>query len=61
MNYVNSHSLFPTFTTANPSAIPTGHYVGDTGNFSTTIKVKAPVRSAKNSLFLLLENEAVVK
>lgn len=61
MNYVNSHSLFPTFTTANPSAIATGHYVGDTGNFSTTFKVKTPVKSPKNSLFILLENEAVVK
>ncbi len=61
VNYVNSHSLFPTFTTANASAIATGHYLGDTGNFSNTIKVKAPVKSAKNSLVPFLENEAVLK
>jgi hypothetical protein len=33
----NSHSLFPTFTTANASAIATGHGIGDTGDFSNTI------------------------
>ena len=27
----NGHSLFPTFTTANASAMATGHYFGDTG------------------------------
>jgi predicted AlkP superfamily pyrophosphatase or phosphodiesterase len=31
---VNGHSLFPTFTTANASAISTGHYLCDTGDFS---------------------------
>jgi Type I phosphodiesterase / nucleotide pyrophosphatase len=33
----NSHSLFPTFTTANASAMATGHYLGDTGDFSNSI------------------------
>jgi len=31
----NSHSLFPTFTTANASALATGHMLGDTGDFPT--------------------------
>ena len=35
--FSNSHSLFPTFTTANASAIATGHGLGDTGDFSNTI------------------------
>ncbi|HLO84013.1 MAG TPA: alkaline phosphatase family protein [Nostocaceae cyanobacterium] len=61
VNFVNSHSLFPTFTTANASAIATGHYLGDTGDFSNTIKVKAPVKSANNSLVPFLENDAVLK
>jgi hypothetical protein len=61
VNYVNSHSVFPTFTTANASAIATGHYLGYTGNFSNTITVKAPVKSTKNSLVPFLENEAVLK
>ena len=37
VNFKNSHSLFPTFTTANASAMATGHYLGDTGDFSNTI------------------------
>jgi predicted AlkP superfamily pyrophosphatase or phosphodiesterase len=37
VNFKNSHSLFPTFTTANASAMATGHLLGDTGDFSNTI------------------------
>ena len=37
VNFVNSHSLFPTFTTANASAFATGHGLGDTGDFSNTL------------------------
>jgi predicted AlkP superfamily pyrophosphatase or phosphodiesterase len=37
VNFSNSHSLFPTFTTANASAFATGHEIGDTGDFSNTI------------------------
>ncbi|WP_442949883.1 alkaline phosphatase family protein [Nostoc sp.] len=37
VSFANSHSLFPTFTTPNASAIATGHYLGDTGDFSNTI------------------------
>ncbi|NMG07400.1 alkaline phosphatase family protein [Brasilonema sp. UFV-L1] len=61
VKFTNSHSLFPTFTTANASAIATGHYLGDTGDFSNTIQVNAPVKSAKNSLVPFLENNAVLQ
>lgn len=61
VTFTNTHSLFPTLTTANASAIATGHYLGDTGDFSNTIKVKAPVKSAKNSLVPFLENNAVLQ
>lgn len=61
VSFINSHSLFPTFTTANASAIATGHYLGDTGDFSNTIKVNSPVKSAKNSLVPFIENNAVLK
>ncbi|MFZ2159158.1 MAG: alkaline phosphatase family protein, partial [Bradyrhizobium sp.] len=37
INFRNPHSLFPTFTMANGSAMATGHYLGDTGTFSNTI------------------------
>lgn len=33
--FANSHSLFPTVTTANGSAIATGHFLGDTGILAT--------------------------
>jgi hypothetical protein len=41
--FANSHSLFPTFTTANASAIATGHYLGDTGDYSNQIYTGRPV------------------
>lgn len=37
VDFQNSHSMFPTVTTANASTIATGHYIGDTGNFGNTI------------------------
>ena len=37
VDFTNSHSLYPTITTVNASAIATGHYIGDTGDFGNTI------------------------
>jgi arylsulfatase A-like enzyme len=37
VHFENSHSVFPTFTSANASAIATGHGLGDTGDYSNTI------------------------
>ncbi len=37
VHFVNSHSIFPTFTTANASVMATGHLLGDTGDFSNTL------------------------
>ena len=36
VHFINSHSLYPTLTTPNSSAIATGHYLGDTGDFSNS-------------------------
>jgi len=44
----NSHSLFPTFTMSNASAIATGHYLGDTGNFSNVIYAGYPIFESLN-------------
>lgn len=60
VSFVNSHSLFPTFTTANGSAIATGHYIGDTGDFSNTIYVGFPTPSAGGSVTPFVENDAVL-
>src|ERR1700754_5146114 len=46
VNFRNSHSLFPTFTTANTSERAPGHYLGDTGDFSNTIYTGYPVAHA---------------
>ena len=56
----NSHSLFPTFTTANASGMATGHALGDTGDFSNTIYAGFPVPGANNSSTPFLENDVVL-
>src|ERR1700704_516979 len=60
VNFKNPHSLFPTFTTANASAFATGHYLGDTGDFSNTIYVGFPVKSANGSVTPFLEADPVL-
>src|SRR3974390_2762619 len=56
----NGHALFPTFTTANASAMATGHLLGDTGDFSNTIYAGFEVPGAGNSLTPFLENDAIL-
>jgi arylsulfatase A-like enzyme len=60
VNFRNSHSLFPTFTTANASAMATGHHLGDTGDWSNTIYVGRPTAAAGNSVTPFLENNRVL-
>jgi hypothetical protein len=60
VNLRNGHALFPTFTTANASAMATGHMVGDTGDFSNTIYTGFAVPDAHNSLTPFLESDAVL-
>jgi hypothetical protein len=56
----NGHALFPTFTTANASAMATGHMPGDTGDFSNTIYAGFRVPGAGNSVTPFLENDAIL-
>src|SRR4051812_29348149 len=60
VDFTNSHSLFPTITTVNASAIATGHYIGDTGNFGNTLHTGIAMDSAKGSTIAGLENNAVL-
>jgi arylsulfatase A-like enzyme len=60
VDFTNSHSLFPTVTTVNASAIATGHYIGDTGDFGNTLYVGQPMISLKNSTMGFLENNTVL-
>jgi len=60
VNFKNSHSLFPTFTTANASAMATGHLLGDTGDFSNTIYTGYPVAAAGGTVTPFLESDPVL-
>jgi len=46
VSFPNSHSHYPTVTTANASVIATGHYLGDTGNFANTLYTGFPIQAA---------------
>jgi hypothetical protein len=60
VNFKNPHSLFPTFTMANGSAMATGHYLGDTGTFSNTIYTAYPVAHANDTVTPFLEVDPVL-
>ena len=60
VNFKNSHSMFPTFTMANGSALATGHYLGDTGTFSNTIYTGFSSAPAGYTVVPFLENDAVL-
>jgi hypothetical protein len=59
--FADSHAIFPTFTTANASAMATGHYLGDTGDYSNTIYAGTPgIAAAKGSVTPFLEADPVL-
>lgn len=65
VDFRNSHSVFPTFTTANASVIGTGHGLGDTGDYSNSIYPgawlsKPDVTAAAGSIAPFLENDQVL-
>ena len=60
--FPNSHSIFPTVTTANASAIATGHYLGDTGDFQNTLYTGfgATYANGESSVTPFVEENAVL-
>jgi predicted AlkP superfamily pyrophosphatase or phosphodiesterase len=60
VNFKNPHSMFPTFTMANASALSTGHYLGDTGTFSNTIYTAFSSAPAGDTVVPFIENDAVL-
>lgn len=60
VNFKNPHSLFPTFTMANSSAMATGHYLGDTSTFSNTIFAGYTVDPAGHTVTPFIENDLVI-
>src|SRR5580700_6177101 len=65
VDFRNSHSVFPTFTTANASVIATGHGLGDTGDYSNYIYpgvwlTKPDPTATTGSVTPFLENDEVL-
>ncbi len=58
--FQNSHALFPTFTTPNASAIATGHYLGDTGDFSNTVYTGYLTARLDNTQTPFIESDSVL-
>ncbi|MBS0331210.1 MAG: alkaline phosphatase family protein, partial [Proteobacteria bacterium] len=57
VDFANSHSLYPTITTPNASAIATGHLLGDTGDFGNTIYVGEPLPAPYGSSLAAIEDD----
>jgi arylsulfatase A-like enzyme len=60
VDFTDSHSLYPTITTVNASAIATGHYIGDTGNFGNTLYSGFPSPEAGGAPIAIMENDSVL-
>jgi predicted AlkP superfamily pyrophosphatase or phosphodiesterase len=63
VDFINSHSLYPTFTTPNASAFATGHGLGDTGDFGNDLYVGGvvpdPQSENKGLLVPFIENDLI--
>ncbi len=60
VNFINPHSLFPTFTMPNASGLATGHFLGDTGVFSNTIFAGFAVPHAGGSMTPFIESDPIL-
>jgi hypothetical protein len=60
VDFTNSHSLYPTITTVNASAIATGHYIGDTGNFGNTLYTGYPVTGTNGAPITFQEDDVLL-
>ena len=61
VDFTNSHAMYPTLTTANASAIATGHYLGDTGDYANVLYAGFPVKAKQNSNVVFLEDDAILQ
>lgn len=61
VDFTNSHAMYPTLTTANASAIATGHYLGDTGDYANVMFTGFPVAAKGGSEVVFLEDDAVLR
>ena len=61
VSFTNSHSLMPSVTTANASVFATGHYLGDTGDFSNGIYTGFALKSAGGTVVPNLESDQALR
>lgn len=61
VDFTNSHAMYPTVTTANASAIATGHYLGDTGDYGNTLWFGYPVAAQGGTPLTFLEHDGVLR
>ena len=61
VDFTNSHSIYPTVTTANASAIATGHYLGDTGDYANTLWFGYPVMAKGGTELTFFEDDGVLR
>ena len=60
VDFRNSHSLYPTVTTADASAIATGHGIGDTGEFANNMHFDPPVPASQGAPAADMEDDPVL-
>jgi arylsulfatase A-like enzyme len=61
VDFSNSHAVFPTVTTANASAIATGHFLGDTGDYGNTLYTDFPVPCRLGMQMVFLEDDCILR
>jgi arylsulfatase A-like enzyme len=61
VDFSNSHAVYPTLTTANASAIATGHYLGDTGNYGNTLYTGFPVPCHQDTTVTFIEDDCILR
>jgi predicted AlkP superfamily pyrophosphatase or phosphodiesterase len=64
VDFINSHALYPTFTTPNASTFATGHGLGDTGDFGNGLYVGGPLKDPQNdskaTVAPFIENDLII-
>lgn len=61
VDFGNSHAVYPTLTTANASAIATGHFLGDTGDYANTLYTGFPVSCEQGMVVAFLEDDCILR
>ena len=61
VDFANSHAVYPTVTTANASAIATGHFLGDTGDYANTLYLGFPLQCRLGASVTFLEDDCILR